>query len=756
MQMDESTRPYRIVDIQLLSDQFRVALGSSLELPFAIHNRAGTEDYFEISVQGIPLGWVLMDMPVMFLAAGERRESSLVIQAPITSPVSIGDYPVTLQAVSQTDPLLRAEARFRLQVDPGIYGQTQAMPTMPMESPGRLGLLLTNTQITGAPGDTITVPVVVANRTLEEGAFYITVEGLPPEWVSAATPVIRLLAGEHREVLVYIQPPSGPGGRAGRHPFTIRVVSQTDPRLYASADALLTLAANSRFSSDLLSARMDAGNTARLRIQNLGNFPDTFTVQFQNLDGDLDFAPPAVGPIHLMPGEQTAVEFAVSPRRPNLLGSQKTFSYAAVVRTANGESQSQNGQVISRSLIPLWVVPLVAVLCLSALCGMGYLWNWNQNRLAGIQETIDAQERLSAILTATASAGIVLEGTAGAETATSVALTALPTETSTPEPTETPEPPTETPTLAPTNTDTPVPPTFTPTLPEATLPPESTPTLEPTLFALPAPGRQVLWFSSDREGGLRLFQFDSEDAATTLAVDTGGSDTQPAFSPDGSRVLFASNAAGNYDIYVMNADGTALVNLTDAPSDEIYPAWSPDGSQIAFVTDRDGNNEIYVMDADGSNLVNLTQNPGNDMKPAWYHQRALIGDAQQILFATNRDGNYEIYSMNPDGSEPVNLTRSPANDILPAVPFVGGRAAFVSDRDGNLELYRIDLDGGNPVNLTNNPAEDTKPVWSPDGNWIAFTTNRDGNREIYVMAADGSSPVNVTRSPSDDLDPAWR
>ena len=31
----------------------------------------------------------------------------------------------------------------------------------------------------------------------------------------------------------------------------------------------------------------------------------------------------------------------------------------------------------------------------------------------------------------------------------------------------------------------------------------------------------------------------------------------------------------------------------------IHPAWSPDGSKIVFMSDRDGDIEIYVMDADG-------------------------------------------------------------------------------------------------------------------------------------------------------------
>jgi hypothetical protein len=241
----------------------------------------------------------------------------------------------------------------------------------------------------------------------------------------------------------------------------------------------------------------------------------------------------------------------------------------------------------------------------------------------------------------------------------------------------------------------------------------------------------------------------------------------PAVSPDGSHIAYVVNYGGfGSDIFVMNADGTGAVNVTGGgvggPQNE-QPAWSPDGTRILFTSDRDNYNSvnnsfnIFVMSWDGSGVTRLTTRVGNEWSPSW------SPDGSQILHGTGYDGDGlgEIYVINADGSgPPTNLTDHPGHDYSASWSPDGSRIVFATDRDGVSQVYVMNADGSGQTNLSSGLGRDYSPSWSPDGSRILFASGRDGNGEVYLMNADGSGQTNLTNSVNSDDIPGspqgWR
>jgi Tol biopolymer transport system component len=85
-------------------------------------------------------------------------------------------------------------------------------------------------------------------------------------------------------------------------------------------------------------------------------------------------------------------------------------------------------------------------------------------------------------------------------------------------------------------------------------------------------GRSII---AGADGALIAVGLDGTETQIPVSGDTVYS-YSPAFSPDGSSIIFMANTEGEpHDIYTMRLDGSAPVLITDTPQEEDFADWGP-------------------------------------------------------------------------------------------------------------------------------------------------------------------------------------
>jgi uncharacterized protein YjdB len=252
--------------------------------------------------------------------------------------------------------------------------------------------------------------------------------------------------------------------------------------------------------------------------------------------------------------------------------------------------------------------------------------------------------------------------------------------------------------------------------------------------------------ASSRSGKFQLYAAERANLAQLAKITTDTtSATDPAFSPDGSRIAYVSTSGGNAEIYVMNADGTSPTRLTIDPAADGRPVFTPDGQTILFHSTRTaGKQQIWAVNVDGSALTQLTRDSVS-------FAPAVSPDGQTVAYVSLRDKNYDIWLMSRDGSNPRRFTPTPqVRETEPRFLRDGTLAYLVERREANRtvqQVVRADLTTGSVTPLTGIDLALTSFAVSPSGDLLALVVNaqpenrRNPIYKVYIQPVGSGTPV---------------
>lgn len=209
-------------------------------------------------------------------------------------------------------------------------------------------------------------------------------------------------------------------------------------------------------------------------------------------------------------------------------------------------------------------------------------------------------------------------------------------------------------------------------------------------------------------------------------------DTDPAWSPDGGRIVYSSDKGGGLpQLWIRDLAAGTDRQLTHMDLQPLEAVWSPDGTKIAYI-DVDGMWGVagvgYVDVATGE-VKRLTGSLGQPGRPAWSGDSKSVAIQLSLPYSRSfREGTNQIYVIPIDGGEPQWRTPIPHLSIDtrggggPAWSPDGQKMAAIYE--GLLRVWPVDAKGaplGPPRSLTRELAH--SPSWAGDSRTILYQSN---------------------------------
>ncbi|MBI4656394.1 MAG: PD40 domain-containing protein [Elusimicrobia bacterium] len=124
-------------------------------------------------------------------------------------------------------------------------------------------------------------------------------------------------------------------------------------------------------------------------------------------------------------------------------------------------------------------------------------------------------------------------------------------------------------------------------------------------------------------------------------TDNPDDESSPFYSPDGSKIAYSCEVENQdvfeRDICSVDIGSGKIEKLVSLDGSEYDPVFYPDGTKLMFVADRDEIFELYEKDVNSGEIRRLTRTIGGNFTPAY------SSDGKKVYFSSFRNSSVEIY-----------------------------------------------------------------------------------------------------------------
>jgi Tol biopolymer transport system component len=274
-------------------------------------------------------------------------------------------------------------------------------------------------------------------------------------------------------------------------------------------------------------------------------------------------------------------------------------------------------------------------------------------------------------------------------------------------------------------------------------------------------GRSLQYTRETSHTNLWLVRIDEDGTGWTANKEQLTSTTtwksHAEISPDGTKIVFAMSEGEASNIYSLPLDTGRESTPLPTPRQLTYfnslndgPAWSPDGSEIVFVSSQAGKPGLWLMDADGTNprpipgtVVNfldgdhITWHPGPD-----------------IIYRSTGVRNFLVLDPRTGDQHPLVDEGAVGYIFWPRWSYDGRNIALFWNREGDespsMDIWVLSLEDNSRRIVAGglfNPLS-----WSSDGKWIYALHYGTGPANVlYRIPASGGIPEPYVELPFDEV-----
>lgn len=188
------------------------------------------------------------------------------------------------------------------------------------------------------------------------------------------------------------------------------------------------------------------------------------------------------------------------------------------------------------------------------------------------------------------------------------------------------------------------------------------------------------------------------------------------------------------DVWIVNTDGAAS-RLTFATGSNTQPVWNADGSKVIFASNRTGNFNLYMKEASGSGQDKQLLQTGN-----WLFPDDWSKDGRFVIFdQLDPKTSYDLWIMplsNPGSAYP--LLNSPSLESQGRFSPNGQYVSYTSDESGRAEIYVEAFPDASRGKWQISTTGGVMAQWSRDGKELFYVTP---DRKLIAVDVSNAFPA---------------